>query len=87
MAVLYLKVEYHGQLTQGHPAVNALADATNRTLASIWMRKGNFDSLDPSVPGVGLRGAAKLTVSIWAEYELHPEQILSEARRAYFSIV
>ena len=65
MAVLYLKVEYHGQLNQGHPTVHALADAMGRPVASIWMWKGNFDSLDPSVPGVGLRSAAKLTVDIW----------------------
>ena len=87
LAVLYLKVEYHGQLTQGHPAVSALADATDRTVASIWMRKGNFDSLDPSVLGVGLRSAAKLTVDIWSEYQRNPEQVLSEARRAYLSFV
>ena len=28
-----------------------IAKAMNRTEASIWMRKGNFDSLDPSKPG------------------------------------
>ena len=55
LAVLYLKVEYHGQLNQGHPTVHALADAMGRPVASIWMWKGNFDSLDPSVLGVGLR--------------------------------
>ena len=65
LAVLYLKVEYHGQLNQGHPTVHALADAMDRTVASIWMRKGNCDSLDPSVLGVGLRSAAKLTVDIF----------------------
>ena len=86
LAVLYLKVEYHGQLTAGHPAVSALASAMDRTVASIWMRKGNFDSLDSSVPGVGLRGAARLTVTIWAEYERNTEQILSEARRAYLNL-
>ena len=87
LAVFYLKVEYQGQLSQGHPAVHALASAMNRKVASIWMRKGNFDSLDPSVPGVGLRNAAKLTVDIWAEYAWNPERVLSEARRAYLSFV
>ena len=86
LAVLYLKVEYHGQLKQGHPTVHALADAMDRTVASIWMRKGNFDSLDPSVLGVGLRNAAQLTVDIWAEYERNPERVLSEARRAYLPL-
>ena len=87
LAVLYLKVEYHGQLTPVHPAVHALADAMGRTVASVWMRKGNFDSLDPSVPGSGLSNAAKLTVDIWAEYERSPERVLSEARRAYLALV
>ena len=87
LAVLYLKVEYEGQLSQRHPAVLALAKAMNRTMASIWMRKGNFDSLDHSVGGVGLTKAAKLTVDIWVEYSQNPEQILSEARRAYLSFV
>ncbi len=86
LAVLYLKVECHGQLNQGHPTVHALADAMDRPVASIWMRKGNFDSLDPSVLGVGLRSAAKLTVDIWAEYERNPERVLSEARRAYLAL-
>ena len=87
LAVLYLKVEYHSQLTQGHPAVHALADAMARTVASVWMRKGNFDALDPSVPGAGLSNVAKLTVDIWAEYEQSPEQVLSEARRAYLALL
>ena len=55
-------------------------------MASILMRKGNFDSLDSSVPGVGLRSVAKLTVDIWGEYERSPERILSEARRAYLAL-
>ena len=87
LAVLYLKVEFHGQLSQGHSAVQAMADAMDRTVASIWMRKGNFDSLDPSVPGVGLRSAAKLTIGIWSEYQTNRERVLSEARRAYSSFV
>ena len=87
MAILYLKVEYHGQLAPGHTAVVALAEAMGRTVASIWMRKGNFDSLDTAVPVVGLRSAAKLTVDIWAEYQRDPDQVLSEARRAYLNLV
>ena len=86
LAVLFLKVEYHRQLAPGHPAVNALADAMNRTVASIWMRKGNFDSLDHLVPGAGLSNASKQTVEIWAEYERNPERVLSEARRAYLNL-
>ena len=87
LAVLYLKLEHQGRLTQGHPAVHALAEAMGRTVASIWMRKGNFDSLDPSVRGVGLRSAARLTVDIWAEYDRDSVRVLSEARRAYLSLV
>ena len=87
LAVLYLKVEYGRQLSQRHPAVVALADAMNRTVASVWMRKGNFDSLDSSMGGLGLSNAAKMTVDIWDEYERNPERVLSEARRAYLSFV
>ena len=56
-------------------------------MASIWMRKGNFDALDTAVPGGGLNSAAKLTVDIWAEYQQDPERVLSEARRAYLNLV
>ena len=87
LAVLYLKVEYHGELAPGHTAVLALAGAMDRTVASIWMRKGNFDSLDTTALGAGLNSAAKLTVDIWAEYQQDPEQLLSEARRAYLNLV
>ena len=59
----------------------------DRTLASIWMRKGYFDALDAAVPGGGLRSAAKLTVDIWAEYQRDREQVLSEAQRAYLNLV
>ena len=58
----------------------------NRTEASIWMRKGNFDSLDPSVPGAGLNHPAKLTVVIWAEYERNPKRVCAEARSAYMNL-
>ena len=58
----------------------------NRTEASIWIRKGNFDSLDPLVPGVGLDHPAKLTVDIWDEYERSPERVMAEARRAYLNL-
>ena len=87
LAVLYLKVEYHRQLAPGHTAVLALAGAMDRTVASIWMRKGNFDALDTAVSGGSLNSAAKLTVDIWAEYQRDPEQVLSEARRAYLNLV
>ena len=83
LAVLYAKLAYRGQLTFNHPAIGMLAKAMNRTEASIWMRKGNFDSLDPSVSGVGLNHPAKLTVDIWTEYEREPAQTFVEARRAY----
>ena len=87
LAVLYLKIQYQGELALGHQAVSTLAGAMNRTEASVWMRKGNFDSLDPSVPEAGLSNAARLTVDIWVEYEHDPDRILSEARRAYLNLV
>ena len=86
MAVLYIKLEYKGQLTSTHPTIGMLAKAMSRTEASIWMRKGNFDSLDPSVRGAGLNHPAKLTVVIWAEYERDQERVFAEARRAYLNL-
>ena len=82
LAVLFLKVEYHSQLATSHPGV----DTMDRTLASIWMRKGNFDAPDSSVLGVGLSEASKLTVEIWAEYERNPQRIIDEARKAYLGL-
>ena len=87
LAVLYIKIEFARQLTPTHPEIERLAKAMNRTEASIWMRKGNFDSLDPLVQGRGLDHPAKLTVDIWAEYERDPERVLAEAHRAYLSLV
>ena len=86
MAVLHLKLKYQHQLTLGHPAIRSLAKAISRTEASIWMRKCNFDSLDPSVPGRGLNHPANLTVSIWAEYERDPKRVMAEARRHYLTL-
>jgi hypothetical protein len=86
LAVLYVKLEHKGQLTSTHPAIGMIAKAMNRTKASIWMRKGNFDSLDPSIPGAGLNHPAKLTKGIWAEYEEAPKRLFAEARRAYLCI-
>ena len=87
LAVLYIKIEFPGQLTQSHPEIAKLAKAMNRKESSIWMRKGNFDSLDPSVLGVGLVNTAMLTREIWAEYERNPDRILAEARKAYLKLV
>ena len=82
LAVLYLKLEH-----KGRSAIGTLADAMGRTEASILMRKGNFDSLDPSVPGRGLNHPAKLTVAIWTEYERDPKRVRREAQRAYLNLV
>ena len=87
LAVLYIRIEFAGRLTQAHPEIERLAKAMNRTKASIWMRKGNFDSLDPLVQGRGLDHPAKLTVNIWDEYKKDPERALAEARRAYLNLV
>ena len=83
---MYVKLEHKGQLTSRHPAIGMIAKAMNRTEASIWMRKGNFDSLDPSIPGAGLNHPAKLTKGIWAEYEEAPKRLFAEARRDYLCI-
>ena len=80
LAVLYVKLEHKGQ-----SAIGMIAKAMNRAEASIWMRKGNFDSLDPHA-GTGLNHTAKLTKDIWAEYEEAPERLFAEARRAYLCI-
>ena len=86
LAVLYVKLEHQLGLQPIHPTRRTLAEAMNRTSASILMRIGNFDYLDPSVSG-GFSHPAKLTVDIWAEYEREPERVLAEARRAYLSLV
>ncbi len=85
LAVLYIKLERKEGLTVTHPDVRMLAKAMKRTEASISMRKGNFDSLDHSVPG-GLSNCANLTRDIWAEYERNPDGIRAEARKAYFNL-
>ena len=86
LAGLYIKLEHKERLTPTHSNVQMLAKAMKRTEAAIWMRKGNFDSLDTSVPGAGLRNTAQLTVDIWAEYERDPERVLAEALRAYLNL-
>ena len=87
LAVLFLRLENKGRLTLSHPDVARLAEAMGRTVDSIWMRKGNFDSLDDSVLGSGLSNSAQLTKDIWAEYRQDPERIHAEARRAYSDIL
>ncbi len=84
LAVLYLR---NRGMSQSDPAITELAEATERSEASIWMRKGNFDSLDPSVPDAGLGRVAELTRTVWAEYQHDPQRILSEARAAYRSLL
>ena len=69
LAVLFLRVEHKNQLRRTHPDVERLAAAMGRTESSIWMRKGNFDYLDPEVPGVALSNVAKMTEQVWAEYD------------------
>ena len=83
---MYVKLVHKEQLTIKHPAIGMLARAMNRTNASIMMRKGNFDSLDRSIPRTGLNHPAKLTGDIWAEYEREPAQTFVKARRCYLSL-
>jgi len=87
LAVLYLKLTYQGTLTQTHLDIGRIANAMGRTEASVWMRKGNFDSLDPSVQGKGLSHPARLTCDIWDEYRADSERVLSEARGAYLRLL
>ena len=84
LAVLYLRKQ---GLRLSDPLIAELASAMNRTEASIWMRRRNFDSLDPSVLGVGLSHAAQLTTCVWAEYEQDPGRILAEGRDAFHSLL
>lgn len=83
LAVLYLKETYREQLKLTHPALAELASVTNRNRDAIWMRKCNFDSLDPSVPGRGLTRTAQQTRDVWAAFQHQPETTLRAARAAY----
>ena len=87
LAVLYLKETYREQLKLTHPALAKLAGVTNRNRDAIWMRKGNFDSLDPSVPGRGLTRTAQQTRDVWAAYQRQPEATLRAARAAYRRLI
>jgi hypothetical protein len=87
LAVLYLKVAIgKNVLTQKHPDIFKIAQAMGRTDAAIWMRKLNFDYLDPSVSG-GYSNAAKQTERIWDEYQFNPDSTLAKARKAYLNLV
>ena len=86
LAVFYLqRLKAEGRLIHTH--IEDLVASTGRTEASIRMRIGNFDALDPSVPSKGLSNAAQLTREIWSEYLCDPEQICAEAFRAYSSLI
>ena len=84
LAVLYMR---HIGLSYSDPAIEELAGAMNRTVASVWMRRGNFDSLDTSVRGLGLSSVSQLTRSIWADYQQDPAGVLAEAREVFFSLL
>ena len=84
LSVLYLR---NRGMSRSGPAITELAEAMERSEASIWMLKVNFDSLDPSVPEAGLERVAELTRIVWSEYQHDPKRILSEARAAYRSIL
>ena len=47
LAVLHLKLR---RARQSAPDILRLAEAMGRTQGTIWLRKCNFDYLDPSVP-------------------------------------
>ena len=83
LAVLYAKLEYGLQRFRTHSDIERLATAMGRTKASVVMRIGNFDSLDPSVPSGGLSNAASLTREIWGEYVSSPDQVFAKARETY----
>ena len=84
LAVLYLR---NRGISQSDPAITELAEAMESSEASIWRRKCNFDSLDPSVSEEGIEGVAELTRKVWAEFQHDPHRILSEARAAYRGIL
>ena len=86
LAVLYGKLT-HGRGFDRHPDVAKLAATMGRSVNSITMRKRNFDSLDPAVPGAGLRNVAKLTRDIWDEYTAEPERVTARAKLAYENIL
>ena len=86
LAVLFVKIKHKEQLKQSHPAIAMLAKAMKRTVAAIWMRKGNFDFLDPCVLGKGLENVAKQTACVWDKYLRDPEGTLDAARRAYLNL-
>ena len=87
LAVLYLKETYRAQLKLAHSTIAQLASGTNRSRDAIWMRKRNFDSLDPSVPGRGLTHTAQQTREEWAAYQRQPGIIMRAARAAYQRLV
>ena len=89
LALLYLKVEIgKNGLTQKHPVIGKLAKAMGRTNDAIWMRKCNFDALDNSVTGVGLRKVSNTwTKPVWDEYQSNPDATLAKARKAYSNLL
>lgn len=88
LAVLYLKIRYRDQITAHHnlDVVCALAEAMDRSIDSVFMRKANFDALDPAVSRMGLGQVSRLTESVWQEYQDDPDAIVLEAIRAYYEI-
>ena len=84
LAVLYLRAQ---KPRQSDPRIAKLAQAMNRTPSAIWMRKGNFDALDPSIPGLGLSNASRLTERVWAEYEQNPQRTLAQGQAAYRNLL
>ena len=86
LAVLYGNLT-HGRGFDRHPDIARLAAAMGRSVNSVTMRKRNFDSLDPAIPGAGLKNFAQLTREIWDEYVAEPERVIAVAKRAYENIL
>ena len=84
--MLYGKLT-HGNELRSHPDLRNPAMAMRRTTAALLMRKANFDSLDPAVPGSALSNAAQLTRAVWNDYERNPVGIMTEAHRAYLKVL
>ena len=82
LAVLHIKLT---RIRKTDPAILRLAEAMGRSEASVWMRKCNFDALDPSTPS-GLSHYGKLTTRIWEEYATDPARLRRLARRAFMSL-
>lgn len=75
-----------GQLHQGNPLIEHLAEWIGRTPGSVALKLVNFASLDPQVRASGRAGmsnASRLDKQIWDELNSDWDLVADEAARAY----